>query len=52
MEHSKNGAGRGGKGKVKTCRACAKNGYRDVQNMHKHRKECAFAKMEKQKPKD
>ena len=46
------GVGREGKGTVKTCRACAKNGYHGVQNTHKHRKECAFAKMEKQKPKD
>ena len=46
------GVGREGKGTVKTCRACAKNGYLGVQFTHKHRKECAFAKMEKQKPKD
>ena len=46
------GVGREGKGTVKTCRACAKNGYLGVQFTHKHRQECAFAKMEKQKPKD
>ena len=50
--YEKKGGGRGGKGKVKTCRACAKNGYPRVQNTSKHRQECAFAKMEKQKPKD
>ena len=48
----KKGVGRGGKGTVKTCRACARNGYHGVQNTSMHRQECAFAKMEKQKPKD
>lgn len=50
--YEKKGVGRGGKGTVKTCKACAKNGYPGVPFTHKHRKECAFAKMEKQKPKD
>jgi hypothetical protein len=51
-EKTTKGGGRGGKGKVKTCRACANNGYPGVHATREHRRECAYAMMEKQKPKD
>ena len=46
------GVGKGGKGKVKTCRACANQGHPGVQATYKHMRLCAFTVMEKQKPKD
>ena len=41
------GVGREGKGTVKTCRACAKNGYLGVQFTHKHRQECKSVRLPK-----
>lgn len=47
-ETTTQGVGRGGKGEVKTCRACAKHGHHGLRFTNRHKGECAYAKMGKQ----